>query len=105
MLTKEQRIRLRSYAQKLPDLVQVGKEEINDNLIKQINDNLYAHEVIKIKVNSNALSTPIEIGEELENICNCEIVTIIGSKIVLYKKSSKKTDKKLQVVRDLLAKK
>ena len=102
MLTKEQRIKLRSYAQKLPDIVQVGKEDIDDNLIKQINDNLHAYELIKIKVNNNSLMTPIEIGEEIEELCKCEIVTVIGSKVVLYKKSPKKTDKKLQPVRDLI---
>lgn len=104
MLTKEQRIRLRSYAQKLPDLVQVGKEDIDDNLIKQINDNLSAYELIKVKVNNNSILSPVEIGEELEEICKCEIVTIIGSKVVLYKKSHKKTDKKLQPVRDIMSK-
>ena len=49
MITKQQRTQLRSLAQNLPDLVYIGKGDITDNVVKQVNDNLYAHEIIKIK--------------------------------------------------------
>ena len=102
MLTKEQRIKLRSYGQNLPDLVYIGKDELDENVVKQINDNLYAYEIIKIKVQNTALSSAKDIASEIERVCECEVVTVIGSKILIYKKSDKKTDKKLEMVRKIV---
>ena len=54
MITKQQRTALRSLAQELPDLVYIGKGDITPNVVKQVNDNLFAHEIIKIKVQDSA---------------------------------------------------
>lgn len=102
MITKEQRIALRSYGQKLPDLVFIGKGDLDESVLRQINDNLYAHELIKIKVQNSALASAKEIAPVIAKECNCEIVTVIGSKILVYKKSDKKTDKKLEEVRKIV---
>ncbi len=102
MITKQQRISLRSLAQNLPDLVYIGKGDVTDNVIKQVKDNLYAHELIKIKVQDNASMSIEEICSALENACECETVTVIGSKIVLYKASKKPTTKSLQAVREIM---
>ena len=66
MITKQQRTALRSLAQGLPDLVYIGKGDITDNVVKQVNDNLYAHEIIKIKVQDNTSMSTEEICNELE---------------------------------------
>ena len=105
MITKQQRTALRSLAQNLPDLVYIGKGDITNNVIKQINDNLFAHEIIKIKVQDNSSMTTDEISKALEQKCGCETVTIIGSKIVLYKASKKPTTKGLQAVREIMGNK
>lgn len=102
MLTKEQRIKLRSFGQNLPDLVYIGKGDLDDNIIKQIQDNLYAHELIKIKVQNSSLLSAKELAPEIEKGCNCEVVTVIGNKILLYKKSDKKTDSRLEAVRKIM---
>lgn len=105
MITKQQRTALRSLAQNLPDLVYIGKGDITDNVVKQVNDNLYAHEIIKIKVQDNTSLTIEEICKELESRCACETVTVIGSKIVLYKQSKKPTSRGLQAVREIMGNK
>ena len=105
MITKQQRIGLRSFAQNLPDIVYIGKGDITDNVIKQINDNLYAHELIKVKVQDTCNLTMEEITAELENRCGCEVVTVIGSKIVIYKESKKPTTKGLQGIREIMGRK
>lgn len=102
MITKQQRTALRSLAQNLPDLVYIGKGDITDNVIKQVNDNLYAHEIIKIKVQDNCMMSIEEICSTLETKCACEVVTTIGSKIVLYKASKKPMSKGLQAVREIM---
>ena len=44
-MTKSDRIKLRSIGQDLADTSFVGKDGITDNVIKQISDNLTAHEL------------------------------------------------------------
>ena len=89
MLDKKQRIFLRSKAQLLPDIVQIGKDGVTDNVIKQVEDNLYAHELIKIKVLNNCDEDLEEIANQLAEVTEAEVVTIIGTKIVLFKMSKK----------------
>ena len=89
MLTTQNRAKLRSIATNLRDLVFIGKEGLSDNVIDQINDNLYAHELIKVKVQKSVLDEIKEMSAEIEQKCSCEVVAIIGSKILLYKVSDK----------------
>ena len=105
MITKQQRTALRSLAQNLPDLVYIGKGDVTDNVVKQVKDNLFAHEIIKIKVQDNASMSIEEICSELESRCACETVSVIGRKIVLYKASKKPTTKGLQAVREIMGNK
>ena len=89
MLTAQERAKLRSLSTMLKDLVFVGKEGVTDNVVNQINDNLYAHELIKIKVNKNANSTLEEIADDICDKCDCELVSTIGSKVLVYKPTTK----------------
>ena len=50
MLDKRQRINLRSFAMTMQDGVLIGKDGITDNVLLQVNDNLEAHDIVKIKV-------------------------------------------------------
>ena len=49
MLNAKDRATLKSIATNLKDLVFIGKEGLTEAVIDQIDDNLYAHELIKIK--------------------------------------------------------
>lgn len=102
MITKQQRTALRSFAQELPDLVYVGKGDVTANVVKQVKDNLFAHELIKIKVQDGASKSVKEVANELEKLCECETVCTIGNKIVLYKASKKPTNKSLEIVRNIM---
>ena len=53
MMTAQERAKLRSLSNSLRDLVYLGKDGLTENVIVQINDNLYAHELIKIKAQRN----------------------------------------------------
>ncbi|MBQ4558043.1 MAG: ribosome assembly RNA-binding protein YhbY [Clostridia bacterium] len=89
MITKKERIMLRSMAQTLPDIVFVGKEGVTENVLNQVEDNLYAHELIKLKVQNTCSEDLSVIAEIICEKCECEVVTIIGTKIVLFKESDK----------------
>lgn len=90
MISKSDRIQLRSLANNLPDLVYIGKDGLTDNVYKQICDNLFAHELIKIKIQTNCGTEIKELCPLIERKCECEVVSAIGRKVILYKISAKK---------------
>ena len=86
-ITGKQRAYLRSLANKVPSIFQIGKEGISDNLVKQLSDALNARELIKIHVLENCELSPREASDELsESLCAIPVQTI-GRKIVLYRQS------------------
>lgn len=93
MLDKKQRITLRSLASSLKPVVWVGKEGFTPNVLAQIEQQLFDHELIKIAMQENVTPpTEFELSEMAVKI-NAEVVTTIGRKIVLYRHSEKKNVK------------
>ncbi len=91
MLTGKQRSYLRSLANNIQPIFQVGKGGINDNMIKQFSDALEARELIKATVLKNAECDTKIVCEEIAEQTQSQIVQVIGSKFVLYKRSEKNT--------------
>ena len=90
MITKQERIKLRSLAQNIKPTIWVGKDNFDEDIYNKINDELFIHELIKISLNpSQEKLTQDELGE-LATKTGADIVTQIGKKIVLYKPSTKK---------------
>ena len=90
MLIGKQRAYLRGLANDIQPKFQIGKNGIEESFLNQVRDALEARELIKIKVLENS---GLEAREASDFICKelkCEGVQAIGSKIVLYKRSSKK---------------
>ena len=90
MFTSKQRSKLRSIAQNIEPITQVGKNGVGDNLIKSLDTALEARELIKISVLDNAENDAKDISIELATALNAEVVCVIGRKIVLYRLSHKK---------------
>ena len=89
-LTSKQRAQLRGLANSIDTIVQVGKDGIGENLLKQVNDALEARELIKGRVLESAMLTPREAAEELAGKARAEVVQVIGTKFVLYRQSHRK---------------
>ena len=95
MLTSKQRAYLRGLASNEDTIMQVGKGGISDNLIKTVSDALEARELIKLKVLENSGESPRSAAEALAAATNAEVVTVIGTKFVLYRESEK--NKKIEL--------
>lgn len=87
MITSKQRSYLRSLANNIDSIFQVGKGGINDNMIKQFNDALEARELIKVSVLKNSIEDTREICNEAAELTQSDVVQVIGNKFVLYKES------------------
>jgi RNA-binding protein len=90
MITSKQRGYLRSLANNMNPIFQVGKEGLEENFLKQINDALEARELIKISVLKNSGYDAREASDAICKELGCEGIQSIGSKVVLYRRSKKK---------------
>ena len=90
MITSKQRAYLRSLANDLPAIMQVGKGGLTENMLKTFSDALEARELIKLHVLENSGATPREVLDALAEALDAEPVAAIGKKIVLYRASEKK---------------
>lgn len=99
-LTSKQRAQLRGIANSLDTIVHIGKDGINDNLVKQANDALEAREIIKCKVLENSMLTAREACEQLAKLTRSESVQVIGSKFVLYRRHYDKSRRRIELVKD-----
>lgn len=89
MLTSKQRSKLRSLANTMSPILQIGKEGVTENVISQVKDALEAREIIKVTILKNSLYSAREASDEISEAIGAEPVQVIGNKFVLYKKSSK----------------
>jgi RNA-binding protein len=89
MLTSKQRAYLRSLANDMDTILMVGKGGIGDDVIKQADDALAAREIIKAKVLETAPLSVRETAEQVALRTSSEVVQVIGSKFVLYRKNPK----------------
>ncbi len=95
-MTSKQRSHLKSIAANLDPVSQVGKGGINDNMIKSLSDALEARELIKINVLTNAEEDARSLAEELALALRAECVAVIGRKVILYRRSSRKDFKHIE---------
>ncbi|SHN10337.1 ribosome assembly RNA-binding protein YhbY [Gracilibacillus kekensis] len=86
-LTGKQKRFLRAQAHHLNPIFQVGKDGVNDNMIKQINEALEKRELIKVSILQNCMEEKDDVAEALAEGTDAYIVQIIGNTIVLYKES------------------
>ena len=106
-LTSKQRAQLRGLANTIDTILQIGKDGLGENLIKQADDALEARELIKGRVLDNNLEYDARTAAEaLAKATRSEVVQVIGTKFVLYREShSKSKDKRIQLVKAGRAKK
>ncbi|EGY79606.1 MAG: ribosome assembly RNA-binding protein YhbY [Peptoniphilus sp.] len=95
MLTGKQRSYLKSIANTLNPLIQVGKGGIGDGVLSQIDKSLEDHELVKITVLKNSPVEAREIVEEILDATNAEFVQQIGNKLTIYRES--KENKKIEL--------
>ncbi|HHW22880.1 MAG TPA: ribosome assembly RNA-binding protein YhbY [Clostridiaceae bacterium] len=87
MITGKQRSYLRSLANNIPAIFQIGKNGIDENVLRQFEDALEARELVKASVLKNSTYTAREACEEIAQTIGAEIVSVMGNKFVLYKES------------------
>ena len=88
MNTKE-RSKLRSIAQTIEPIGQIGKGGVSENMLRGLSDALDARELIKLTVLKNSDDEARFLADDIAAELNAEVVCTIGHKIVLYRRSDK----------------
>ena len=98
MLNSKQRSNLRSIASTLEPVFQLGKVSVGEDdgifsetFLKAVDEALEARELIKITVLNNSEEEAKWVAGDLAEALNAEVVCTIGHKVVLYRKSNKKS--------------
>jgi len=87
MITTKQRAYLRSLANGIEPVFQIGKGGVSPQIISEIYDVLEARELVKITVLKTCELTTREACGELCELVHAEPVQCIGGKFVIYKRS------------------
>ena len=90
MLTSKQRAYLRSMANTYDTIYQIGKGGISDMMVTQLDATLEARELIKLRTLDMCDYGPREAGEILAERLGADLVTVTGTRFVLYRESKKK---------------
>jgi RNA-binding protein len=97
MLTGKHRRWLRAQAHHLNPVVQVGHDGLSESVVRQVDEALAAHELIKVRVSSDsdegegvdAVSAPLAVATR------SEVVQVIGHVVVLFRRRAKRPKVKL----------
>ncbi len=90
VLNSKQRAYLRSLAQNMDTIFQIGKGGIGEELCAQLSNALEARELIKIRVLESSGYSAREAADEIASAIGADVAGTIGTKIILYRPSEKK---------------
>ena len=99
MLTGKQRSYLKALAQKEEAKVFIGREGLTANVIKEMDNYLEAHELLKVKIQEGSELDPKETANGLLTELNCEFVQAIGRKFTLYRRAKDKEKRQIVLPR------
>ena len=87
MITGKQRSYLKKLAHDLEPVVYIGKNDLTENVIKEIDTLLEIRELVKVKIQEGSLLEPKETANEISDILGAEYVQAIGRRFILYRRS------------------
>lgn len=89
-LTKEQIRFLRGRGHHIEPVLSVGKEGVTEGVIEACKEQLLAHELIKMRIQSEAPEDRHATSEALAKAAEAALVQVLGRTALLYKPHPKK---------------
>lgn len=94
-MDSKQRAKLKSQANGLDTIIQIGKNGVTDETVKVVNNAFNTKELIKIRTIESCSCSSKEAALVIAEKTKSEVVYVIGSKVILYKKKPIKKSKKI----------
>ncbi len=89
MMTSKQRSYLKGLASNITPIFQIGKSSLTPEIITALDEAIEKRELIKVSVLKNCADDPKELAQMIAERTKCQVVMVIGKKIVLYRKAKK----------------
>ena len=87
MINSKQRAHLRSLAQTIEPVTQVGKMGVTESFLDNLNNAIEKRELVKVTVLANSGAEVKSVGEEIARRLPAEFVAATGKKLVFYRRS------------------
>lgn len=95
MITSKQRASLRKLGHDLDTIYQIGKGGFGEEMLKGIDAALDARELIKLRTLDNCEYSSKEAANIIADELGADVVSVVGSRFVLYRQSSKEKNRKI----------
>jgi RNA-binding protein len=84
------RRKLRAAGHHLAPVVQVGKEGVTAAVVRQLDQALLDHELVKVKVGTESPEDRFEAAERLAADAGAHVAQILGRTILVYRKRAER---------------
>lgn len=88
-LTSKQRAYLKTLANSITPVFQVGKASLTPEIVIAVDEALEKRELIKLSVLKNCFDDPNELADTMAERTKSQVVQVIGKKIILYRPAKK----------------
>ncbi len=85
-LSPKQRQFLKALAHALKPVVQIGNKGLSDTLVEQIRAQLAAHELIKIRFNTESSVEPADATADIVTQTRSQLVQLTGRMLTVYRR-------------------
>ena len=97
MLTGKQRAYLKALATELEPSVYIGKQDLTETVLAEMDRYLDAHEILKVKIQEGSELDPKAAANDAAAMLGAEYVQAIGRRFVLYRQAKEKADRKIML--------
>ncbi len=81
---------LRAAGHHLSAVVQVGKEGVTDALLRELDQQLAVHELVKVKVGTESPEDRFEAAGRLGAAAGAQVAQILGRTVLVYRRHPEK---------------
>jgi RNA-binding protein len=81
---------LRAAGHHLSPVVQVGKEGVTDAVLRQLDVQLAAHELVKARIGAECPEDRFEAAERLGQAAGAQVAQILGRTVLVYRRHPEK---------------
>ena len=89
-LSREQKKHLVSLAHSRKPVVRVGQKGVSENVVKELDGALTAHELVKVKISIGDRDERATIIDAFARECDCECVQAIGQTASFFRRNPKR---------------
>ncbi len=81
---------LRAAGHHLSPVVQVGKDGVTGSVLRQLDEQLSVHELVKVRVGTESPEDRFEAAERLGEAAGAQIAQVLGRTVLVYRRHPEK---------------